>query len=65
MNYLERAYDISVTDKNDTLTLHKIYSSEWCEIIMTTNGKPNGIMQIRSKEMVEQLWFMLGQMLDK
>ncbi len=47
------------------LFIEKKSESDWSHITMMTNSSKNGTITIRSKEMAEQLHFMLGQMLDK
>lgn len=62
--YWNRIYAMSAQETNDRLRVRKDSGTDWCEVQMTTNNSPNGSIQIRSKEMAEQLHFMLGQMLD-
>jgi len=63
-NYYKKYYIMKAKQTNDSLKLHKTTNSDWCELSMTTNGFSNGQITIRSKEMVEQLHFMLGQLLS-
>ena len=64
-DYRNKYYDMSVVESSDSLYLSKASKSDYCEIKMKVNNFDDGSILIRSKEMAEQLHFMLGQMLDK
>jgi hypothetical protein len=49
---------------NDELIVSKGSCSEWVDLEMITNGIINGKITLREKEMVEQLKFILSQLLD-
>lgn len=61
--YWDRNYHMDVSESCDTLSVKKNSGGDWCYVRIMTNGRPNGEIVIRSKEMAEQLRFMLGQML--
>lgn len=63
--YEDETYCIKVDDGCDALSVQKSSGSDWCHIKMVTNERDNGEIVIRSKDMIEQLWFMLSQMLGK
>lgn len=63
--YRKIFYMMTAKQSPDELTVDKMGDSDYCEISMVTNGFGNGQVTIRSKEMAEQLHFMLGQMLGK
>jgi hypothetical protein len=63
--YQKKCYNMAAQHMVDQLHIDKSTQSDWCEITMITNGFENGIITLRSKEMAEQLHFMLGQLLDK
>jgi len=48
----------------DSILVHKSPSSYWTEITLFIHEKEEARITIRSKEMAEQLHFMLGQMLS-
>lgn len=64
-DYYQKAYDMSVQETNDELSVKKNPSSDWSIITMITNDAMKGMITIRSQAMAEQLHFMLGQMLNK
>ena len=61
--YEQKHFDMTVTEHSDNITVRKSSGNDWCQVIMVTNGDINGVITIRSKEMVESLYFMLGQIL--
>lgn len=63
--YKIKHYSVSVEERNDKMRLTKGMNSDYCEINMKTNDINEGGLVIRSKNMAEQLHFMLGQMLEK
>lgn len=63
-SYEEKWYNMTVTEGVDHLTVSKHGSSDWAAISMKVNDLPAISIGLRSKAMVEQLHFMLGQMLS-
>lgn len=63
-DYEKRHYKVSVKESNDELVVEKNAHSDWCHITMITNGIEGRPITIRNQVMVEQLHFMLGQMLS-
>jgi len=63
--YWSKVYQTEVTTSNDSLRLDKSAGSDWSHLNMITNGSLNGSITIRSKQQAEQLYFSLGQLLDK
>lgn len=64
-SYSNKSYSYSVSNGFDDLYVNKNPSSDWMEIKMVTNDLANGVITIRSKEMAEQLHFMLGQLIKE
>ncbi|MDH5798909.1 MAG: hypothetical protein OEZ19_10110 [Paracoccaceae bacterium] len=64
-DYEKKHYRMSATHGVDTLTVEKDSRSDWATIRKTIHDDSFGEIEIRSKEMAEQLHFMLGQMLEK
>ena len=64
-NYNKKYYSMSVKEANDEVCVNKSTGADWCTIKMVNNDEFTGDITIRSREMAEQLKFMLGQMLDK
>jgi hypothetical protein len=62
--YFMQDYTTTATVGIDSLTLNKCPGTEWSEITMSVNDNKDTIT-LRSKQMVEHLHFMLGQMLGK
>lgn len=63
--YRDKYYRMNVDNGGDQVEVHKSWNSEYVEIRLTINGLIKADMTLRSKEMVEQLHFMLGQVLNK
>jgi|GEM_PF-3954072 len=63
--FWNKHYVMKAQQSNDQLEVRKSSGSDWSQISNVTNGTKNGEITIRSKEMAEQLHFMLGQMLGK
>ncbi len=64
-DYDSSYYDMEVKEFNNLLSVSKIVHSSCVSISINTNGRENGGIELRSKVMVEQLHFMLGQLLSK
>jgi hypothetical protein len=63
--YWKRRYHMEAIEGVDALNVDKSPGTDWCWVRMTVaDNEPIGI-NLRSKEMAEQLHFMLGQMLGK
>lgn len=65
LEFDKKHYFMKVEESSDQLIVDKNCQSKWLNIRMVTNGSHNGQITIRSKEMAEQLYFMLGQVLEK
>lgn len=63
LEFWDKHYKMSAQQSNDRLCVSKNQGTDWSKVEMITNDFSNGTIQIRSKEMAEQLHFMLGQML--
>lgn len=63
-SYWNKNFTMSFFDSNDKITVKKSSGDDWSHLSMLTNGHANGEITIRSKAMVEQLHFTLGQMLE-
>lgn len=61
--YWEKWYHASHTMSVDQLSIEKSGGTDWCNITMSVNGN-SATITIRSKEQLEQLRFMLTQLLD-
>ena len=64
-NYFNKYYRQSSTDKNSELRVTKSSDSEWVGIGMVVNGSADASITIKSKEQLEALHFMLGQLLSE
>lgn len=64
-DYYKKPYSMNAQESNDKLFVEKHFDSDWLNISMETNCAENGKITIRSKNMAEQLHFMLGQALNK
>ncbi len=62
-DYMDKSYHHTVADRNDTLTVHKFPSDDSATITMTRDDDKSSI-SIRSREQLEQLHFLLGQLLS-
>lgn len=62
-DYWDKTFSTSVSNGCDNIRVEKIGNSDWSHIKMITNNNSNGEITIRSKEQVEQIHFLLGQML--
>ncbi len=63
--YYDKHYHMAAESESDKIILKKCGRSDWCEVIMEINGDQKCSMDIRSREMAEQLHFMLGQILSQ
>lgn len=63
--YTAKDYTHSVKNAVDELTVTKPHGSDWLDIGMSVNKQFAGRITIRSREQVEQLHFLLGQVLEK
>jgi hypothetical protein len=64
-DYESKHYSMKMCESVDELSVVKFIGSDWCSVKMVTNGRDNGEILIRSKEMAESLLFMLKQLLDE
>jgi VCBS repeat-containing protein len=64
-SYEKSQYCMSAIQHPDKVTVSKTQGSDWCHVTLDIHGKEDSAINIRSKEMAEQLHFMLGQMLGK
>jgi hypothetical protein len=64
-DYWNRHYRLSANEWSDTLTVSKHGGTDWSEVAMNINDVTRDSITLRSKEMAEQLHFMLGQLLGK
>ncbi len=62
MEYIDKNQSHTVTDGADTLTVHKFSNEDSTTITLTTDTRDSSI-EIRSREQLEQLHFLIGQLL--
>lgn len=63
-DYWNRRYTMGARESSDELRVEKRAGTDWCDLSMQINGEYNGRITIRSREMAEELHFMLGRMLS-
>ncbi len=63
MAYIDKHQSHAITDGTNTLTVHKFPDDDSTTITMTRDDDKSSI-SIRSQEQLEQLHFLLGQLLS-
>ncbi len=65
LSYFKKNYCMTVSESGscDVLSVNKNNGTDWSALKMVTNGRSNGTITLRSREIAEQLHFSLGQML--
>jgi hypothetical protein len=63
--FWDLSYACKVTDGADELTLKKSHGSDWSHIEMQVNDLQPILITIRSREQLEALGFMIGQLLER
>jgi hypothetical protein len=63
MEYIDKNQSHTVTDGTDTMRVHKWADEDEATITLTTDTI-SSVIVIRSREQLEQLHFLLGQLLS-